>query len=369
MDNSLQRLAIFIPSLNGGGAQRLILKLADGFVRRGYCVDLVLAQATGPYLPEVPNTVRIVNLKAARTLFCLPALIRYLRQNRPIALLSALDYANLIALWASRLAGDPTQVVVSEHNTLSLAIQHARGWHRRLLPALMRWFYPWARQIVTVSQGVAEDLPRVTGLDPARIRTIYNPVIVPDLDEKANAPFAHPWFAPGEPPVLLAVGRLVPQKDFSTLIRAFARLRQTRAARLIVLGEGAERSALETLIRELNLEEDVSLPGFILNPYPYMARASAFVLSSRWEGLGIVLIEAMYLGTPVVATDCPHGPREILHDGKYGQLVPVGDEEALAKAIETAMAQVSVSPPRESWQPFEVQTVVDQYLHTLLGVY
>ncbi|HIK30747.1 MAG TPA: glycosyltransferase [Oscillatoriales cyanobacterium M59_W2019_021] len=367
MANSWQRLAIFIPSLNGGGAQRLILKLANGFVERGYCVDLVLAQATGPYLPEVPETVRIVDLKASRTLFCLPALVGYLRQNRPIALLSALDYANLIALWASGLARVSTPVVVSEHNTLSLALEHARGWHKRLLPTLMRWFYPQARTIVTVSQGVAEDLPRVTGLDGDRICTIYNPVITPDLREKAKAPLEHPWLKPGEPPVVLAVGRLVPQKDFSTLIRAFAQLRQHRAARLIVLGEGVQRPELEGLVRQFGLESDVSLPGFVLNPYPYMARASVFVLSSRWEGLGIVAIEAMYLGTPVVSTDCPHGPREILQDGKYGTLVPVGDEDRLAKAIEMAMTQEAVPPCQESWQPFEVDTVVNQYLHALVG--
>jgi glycosyltransferase involved in cell wall biosynthesis len=367
MLHSLKRLAIFIPSLNGGGAQCLILKLAQGFVKCGYSVDLVLAQAEGPYLSQVPETVRIVNLQAARTLVCLPALVRYLRQEKPVAMLSALDYANLIALWACRLAGVSTQLVVSEHNTLSLAIQHTRSWQKRLMPYLMRWCYPWAHKIVAVSQGVADDLPRVTGLNRDRIRTIYNPVITPDLEEKAQAPLDHPWFAPGEPPVILAVGRLVPQKDFPTLIRSFAKLRQTRTARLIVLGEGSERSSLEALVRELNLEQDVSLPGFVLNPYPYMARASAFVLSSRWEGLGIVLIEAMYLGTPVVSTDCPHGPREILKDGKYGLLVPVGDEAVLAQAMQKAIAQGPALPPQESWQPFEAKTVVNQYLNTLVG--
>lgn len=367
MLNTLQRLAIFIPSLNGGGAQCLILKLAKGFVQCGYSVDLVLAQAEGPYLSQVPQAVRIINLKASRTLLCLPALVQYLRQTQPVAMLSALDYANLIALWACRLAGVSTKVVVSEHNTLSLAMQHTRIWRERLVPYLMRLFYPWAHQIVAVSQGVADDLPQVTGLARDRIRTIYNPVITPDLDDKAQAPLDHPWFAPGEPPVVLAVGRLVPQKDFPTLIRSFAKLRQTRNARLMILGEGEDRSDLEGLVRTLNLEQDVSLPGFMLNPYPYMARAAVFVLSSRWEGLGIVLIEAMYLGTPVVSTDCPHGPQEILKEGKYGKLVPVGDEEALTQAIEMAIAQGYSPPPEESWQPFEAQTVVNQYLNTLVG--
>ena len=176
----------------------------------------------------------------------------------------------------------------------------------------------------------------------------------------------HPWFKPTQPPVLLAVGRLCKQKDFSTLIRAFAQVRQTHSARLLILGEGEERPALETLVRQFDLEKVTSLPGFVPNPYPYMVRASLFVLSSKWEGLPGVLIEALFCGVPSISTDCPGGSREILGDGQHGQLVPVGNVTSLANAIKTALDGQVAPPSRESWQPFERETVVNQYLDVLL---
>jgi glycosyltransferase involved in cell wall biosynthesis len=166
--------------------------------------------------------------------------------------------------------------------------------------------------------------------------------------------------------VLIAVGRLQIQKDYPTLLRAFAQVRQKRPVRLLILGEGKERPMLEELIKTLGVEEDVSLPGFVMNPFAYMARASLFVLSSRWEGLPTVLIEAMCCGTPVVSTDCPSGPREILREGQYGQLVPVGEPTALARAIETTLDAKASSPPPESWRPYELDTVVSQYSRLLL---
>jgi glycosyltransferase involved in cell wall biosynthesis len=281
-------------------------------------------------------------------------------------MLSIMNHTSIIALWARRLVGAPGQVVVSVRNTLSDSAGHASDRRGRLMPLLIKRFYPWADGIVTVSNGVADDLAQVTGIRE-RIQAIYNPVVTPELREKVQAPLAHPWFGPGEPPVVLAVGRLTMQKDFSTLIQAFAQVRRARAARLLILGEGAERPVLEELVRQLGLEQDVSLPGFVTNPYPYMARASLFVLSSRWEGLPGVLIEALYCGAPLIATDCPSGPREILADGQYGQLVPVGDATALALAIEAALAGKTPIPSKESWRPFELETVLDQYITVLLS--
>lgn len=362
-----ERLAIFVPDMSDGGAERSMLKLARGIADRGYAVDLVLARATGPFMAEVPEAARLVNFNVRRVLTSLPALVHYLRRERPEALLSVL-HANLVALWARRLAGVPTRVVVSERTTLSSEAQYyASDLRKRLMPRLARCFYPWADSIVAVSQGVAQDLTQVVRIPPDRIRVIYNPIVTPEFRTKVQVPLKHPWFKAGEPPVILAVGRLTSLKDFTTLIRAFARVRQTRFARLIILGEGEERPVLETLVRQLDLKQDVSLPGFILNPYPYMVQAALFVLSSRWEGLPGVLVEALYCGAPLVSTDCPSGPREILADGKYGQLVPVGDVNALAEAIGIALAGGAPRPPQESWRPFELDTVVNQYLKTLLG--
>jgi glycosyltransferase involved in cell wall biosynthesis len=237
----------------------------------------------------------------------------------------------------------------------------------RLTLLMIRCFYPWADSIVTVSKGLADELAQVANQPRKHIQVIYNPIVTPELRVKAQAPLDHPWFEPGQPPVLLAVGRLVAVKDFPSLIMAFAQVQQIRPARLLILGEGPDRSRLEALVRQLDLEQDVSLPGFVENPYTYMARASAFVLSSRAESLANVLLEAHYCGAPLIATDCPYGPREILRDGQYGQLVPVGNPTALARAIEKTLAGQVLPPVRESWRPFELMTVVNQYIDVLLG--
>ena len=361
------RLAVFLPGLYGGGAERTMLKLAGGIARRGYEVDLVLVRAEGPYLVEVPAGVRLVDLRAMRSIVSVAALVRYLRREQPVALLSGL-FTNVIALWAGRLARTGTRVVVTERNTLSRTTEHfASDMRMRLLPWLIARFYRWADGIVAVSCAVADDLARVTGIPRERIRVIYNPVVTPDLWVQARAPLCHTWFEPAEPPVVLAVGRLTAQKDHATLIRAFARVRTNRRVRLLILGEGEERPVLEALVEQLRLTQDVSLPGFVPNPYPYMRQASVFVLSSRWEGLPGVLIEALCCGLPVISTDCPGGSREILAGGEYGCLVPPGDAGAMAGAIEAALDGRCIRPSRESWKPFEEEAVVDQYIEAVFG--
>src|SRR6266545_4367552 len=340
MLNSQQRVAIFVPSMHDGGAERTMLNLSQGVAARGYLVDLVLARTEGPHLKHVPDSVRVVDLKASRVLASLPALARYLRVARPLAMLSVMKHANIVALWARRLSAASTRVVVSERNTLSVSARHAQNRRARLMPRLIKRFYPWADQIVTVSHGVADDLAQVMGVPRERIHVIYNPVVTSELRRKAQAPLEHPWFAPGQPPIVLGVGRLQAQKDFPTLIQAFAQVHRARRARLLILGEGAERPALETLVRRLGLEHDVGLPVFI---------------------------EALYCGVPVIATDCPSGPLEILSGGRYGQLVPVGDVSAMARAIERGLDNQIPRPPCESWRPFEHEAVVSQYIDLLLG--
>lgn len=349
-----------------------MLNLAAGLALHGYPIDLVLAQAEGPYMEQIPKSVRVVELnvrhrRSFRTLYSLPALLRYLRHERPHALLSGLN-ANFVALWARRITGIPQRLVISEHNTFSRQNEQLPGGYRRLMVQLVRYCYPWADGIVAVSKGVAEDLAQVSGIGRDRIHVIYNPIVTPELEAKTKDLLKHPWFDSSEPPVVLSVGRLTVQKDFGTLIEAFARLRQTRAARLLILGEGEERPMLEARVRKFALEKDVQFPGFVPNPYPYMAQAALFVLSSKWEGLPTVLVEALYCGAPVVSTDCPSGPSEILQDGRYGQLVEVGNVASLAQAMEKMLDNTTSAPARESWQPFELETVVDQYMRILLGI-
>jgi len=362
-----ERLAILTSTLGGGGAQRSMIRLAGGIAERGYAVDLVLRRAEGHYADEVQNGVRVVDLDAGRMLFSVPALVRYLRRERPQAVLAALNYVNIVGLWARRVAGVRTRFVVSERNTLSPAASHRRTWRELVRPKLIGRFYRWADGIVAVSEGVASDLAAVTGLPRSRIDVIPNPVITPRLKQMARAPVGHPWFGEGEPPVVLALGRLAPQKDFDTLIRAFAAVRERRVARLLILGEGPEREALESTIARLDLGSDVELPGWVANPYPFLIRSAAFVLSSRWEGLPGALIEALFCGIPVIATDCPSGPREILDGGRHGRLVPVGESDALALAIDQALAGQIPRPGRDSWEPYEQEIVVGHYLDLLLG--
>jgi len=359
-----QRLGIFLPSLRGGGAERVMVNLARGFVERGLQVDLVLAKAEGPYLSQVPQSVRVVDLRSKQVLYSLPGLVRYLRRERPKALLSAMDHANVVALWAKRLAGVPAHAVVSVHSTTSIATKRAKNMRGRMMPLFIRKFYPWADAVVAVSKGVAEDLLEIAYLPKEKIRVIYNPVITPDLFAKAEEPVDHPWFRPGEPPAILGIGRLTEAKDFPTLIRAFALVRKRRSARLMILGEGEERPKLEALVRKLGLENDVALPGFVDNPYKYMKRAAVFVLSSRWEGFGNVLVEAMACGCPVISTDCQSGPAEILEGGRWGQLVPVGDVQRMAESI-IAVLKGEKKDARPRSRAFSVDYIAGKYAKVL----
>jgi glycosyltransferase involved in cell wall biosynthesis len=270
----------------------------------------------------------------AQVLGAIPPLRRYLLHERPTVLLSALDFANITAIVAGELAGVPGQrVVASVHNHLTSAVANAERGHLRRIVPLARRFYPRAASIVAVSAGVAADLAERLALPLERITTIYNPVITPRIATLASAALTHRWFANDAPPVILGVGKLRRQKDFATLIRAFAIVRQSHDARLLVLGEGPERASLERLAQSLGCAETVELAGFDPNPYRFMARAAVFALSSAWEGFGNVLVEAMACGCPVVSTACTSGPAEILADGCYGPLVPVGDAAALAQAL------------------------------------
>ena len=368
VNDGAKHFAIFAPDMAGGGAERAALQLAEGLADRGHRVDLVLAAAVGPRMAEVPDNVRLVDLGSHRVLTSVPYLARYLRREKPDAIASVLDHANIAALLARRLARSPARAIVIEQNNLSLAAANGSTWLDRMMPRLANRFYPWADAVVGVSAGVIDDLVELLPAVPAdRFHVIYNPIVTPGMREKALASIDHPWFANGDR-VLVAVGRLRDQKHFPTLIRAFSQVRSRREAKLLILGEGSERPTLERLILEMNLSDDVALPGYTDNPYAYLSRAAGFVLSSKWEGLPTVVVEALSCGAPVVATDCPSGPREILANGLFGQLVPVGDPVSLAEALVRVLDGGSIRPPDESWRPYELEAVLDKYLTVLSGV-
>ncbi|NJL20663.1 MAG: glycosyltransferase [Leptolyngbyaceae cyanobacterium SM1_3_5] len=363
-------ISLFIPNLDGGGAERITLNLAEGFAQRGLRVDLVLARAEGAYLNKVPSNVRLINLRARSPVFLFKtlALKRYLHQEQPDFILSGLDIVSA-ATWAKRLAGSSTQVIICVHTNLTQQFRDKPQFILGQLRAfLVRQFYPWADKILAVSQGVAESVAAIANLSVDEVGVIYNPVVTADFYDKSRRPVEHPWFQANQPPVILGVGRLVKQKDFATLIRAFAQVRRQRPVRLVILGDVDEREPtvkpqLEALIQELNVENDVLLPGFVDNPYAYMAKASLFVLSSIYEGLPTVLIEALAAGTSVVSTNCESGPVEILENGKYGKLVPIEDANALAEAINHALDHPLSSDLLQARADiFTMDKVIDQYL-------
>lgn len=368
ISSRLGRICLFLQDLAGGGAERMILHLAEGMAERGHPLDLVLVRPEGPYMSHVPGNVRMIPLDCTRTASSIWPLARYLRAEKPVAMLSALAHVNIAAILAVLVARSGTRLVISERNTISFDAHSSSSFPIRMAHRLVPILYRKADAVVAVSKGVANDLAAYARLPLQRIDVINNPVITPQFAALSRECPKHPWLTLQQPPVILGVGRLSPQKDFSTLIEAFAIVNQRRSARLLILGEGPCRAELEDLASRLNLADSVAMPGFIENPYAYMFRAAVFALSSRWEGSPNALVEAMACGTPVVATDCESGPREILQDGRLGHLVPVADARGLAEGLLDTLAR---PPCREALiargRDFTVDRAVDGYLDVLLG--
>ena len=364
----LSKIALLISSMRGGGVERVMLNLARGLKAKGVDVEIVVISSAGSLSDQVPIGVPIVDLKASRTLMALPALIHYLRTAAPATLLTAQTHNNVLAIWARKITGLPIRLIISEHSHMSSVAQNTYGGRDRFRPLVARLFYSKADLVVAVSKGVAEDLARILGSRKVEIRVIHNPIVPLELDTLVAQKINHPWLEPGEPPVVLMVGRLAVPKDYLTVVKALAILHGKRRARLLILGEGEQRSSIEAQIHSSGLGEDVSMPGFVNNPFPYLARASVFVLSSAWEGLPTVVVEALACGTSVVATNCPGGTAEILENGRYGRLVPVGDAEAMAEAIDdTIKYPVSANLLRARAADFSLETITEQYLAVLLG--
>ena len=408
LEENKRRIAMFFHGFSGGGMEHSMLRLAAGIVARGHAVEIVVGRRHGELKDRIPTSVSVTEIgekkpkeELASIRACLfrvgtdtwpflfgkklkklrpfqkcvelPAFANYLRHKEPDAVLAAEPRYNLIATLARRSARVKTRVVISERVQSSLRAADQGPWAYPHLHNLLRRGYMSADAIVAVSNGVADDLAAFARIPRQRISTVYNPVIGPDVLALAEEPLDHPWFVPNSPPVILAAGRIDRQKDYLTLLRAFARVREKRQARLVILGapgQGCEDYAeeIQSLASELRVSEDVSFPGFVANPFPYMARAALFALSSVYEGLPGVLIQALACGCPVVSTACPSGPEEILEDGRYGPLVPVGDAQAMADAISKSLDQpLPKEMLRARGARFSVQRAVDGYLELLLG--
>lgn len=369
-----EKLAVFVPTLEVGGAERVTVNLARGFADRGYDVDLVLARGGGPLAEEVPSDVTVVDLDivsvpGAEILGSLPGLVRYLRVECPDAMISSMIHANVAAVLAWRLAGVPTHLTVVHHNTPTSVLEESFNPRtNRAAHFAAERLYPMADAIVAVSHGVKDDLVETLDLRPDDVTVVYNPIATPEVLAESFDPPDHPWFGPDEPPVVIGAGRMVPQKDFQTLIEAFATVRERRNARLLIFGEGDQWEQLERRIAHLGLEDDAVLHEPVDNPtlHQFMQHAGAFALSSRFEGLPTVLIEALICGCPIVSTDCPSGPAEILADGEYGTLVPVGDPDRLAEGIASTLDDPTPAEDlRERARLFSLDTAIDRYERVL----
>lgn len=357
-------LAFLVPSLGGGGAERVMMDLAQDVAAGGRMVDMVVVSRRGSSdYPSLGPGVRIIQLNQRRVALALPAFLRYLRSARPPAILSTLEHTNVLALVSTRIVRGG-RVVIREANTYGEGLSGG-SFIRWVLRRLMKLTYPSASSVIAVSEGVATSLRSGLGLPETLISVIPNPVITQRLRNGAGVAVDHPWFAEGAPPVVLGVGRLTEQKGFDILIRAFADARRVESCRLLLLGEGELRRDLETLIGELGVTDDVDMPGFVNNPFAYMARSGVFVLSSRWEGLPNVLIQALAVGAKVVATDCPSGPFEITDGGRLASLVAVDDVAGMAAAIVNTLRTDRVEPESDWYRRYSLEDVASRYLELL----
>ena len=328
-----RRVALFLPTLAGGGAERRMLEVARQLSAIGLAVDLIVSRRGGAWWGSVPPSIRLIDLEAWKTPTSLPGLVRYIRRERPDAMIATLPQCCATALIAKSFVGGDFRLIVRQETVYATQYDLVNVDIKAAM-ATMRTLLHQADAVWAVSHYVAEELKRLAPKAAALVEVVENPVVDADLPARAKQPVAHPWFENSTVPVVLAVGRLENfSKDHPTLLRAFEIVAKRRPARLVVLGDGPDRSELEALAQHLGISDRVDFPGFQMNPVAYMTRAQAFVLTSTYEGLPGVMIEALACGTSVVSTDCPGGVREVLEGGKWGRLVPIGDEAALADAI------------------------------------
>jgi len=358
------RVALLVPTLEIGGVERMFANLANGLHQCGVGVDLVVGRAGGDMSVVLEDDIHVFDLGSNHMMSGILGVAKYLRARKPDAIIAGMTHSTAAAVAARSISRQKTKIIATEHSSMSQAVTNTTGLKYRLMPLWGRWALTSADSIVAVSNGVADDLTACTGIPRERFRVIYNPVITDALYSAAKATVTHPWLQEGQPPVILAVGRLDKSKDFPMLVRAFSMVRKNRPARLMILGEGPDRSRIEKTVAEARLARDVTLPGSEQDPYKFMNHAAVFAFSSQWEGFGVALVEALALGVPVVSTRT-FGPAEILCDGKFGTLVPVGDHEAMAQALLDTLDNPVRNDSSDYLQQFTVCSVVSKYLSVI----
>jgi len=328
------KISLFLPNLHGGGAERMMLNLAKGLLKFPVELELIVANLVGDYISEIPEGAKIVNLNSKKTIFSTFKFISHLKKNKPDVLISTLRRANIVAVLSKILTSKKFKLILREANSFSEDAVKNSSLSEKIINSLCKLFYPKADAIVAVSEKMSEEIGYHFKISKNKIHYIYNPVIDESIDEKILQKPDHKWFDNKNFAIILGIGRITPQKDFETLIKAFDIVRKQKKAKLIILGKpdssNAELEKLKILVSKLNINNDIDFFGFVENPFAFLANADLFVLSSRFEGLPGTLIQALYCGCPVVSVDCTTGPSEILENGKYGLLCKPGDYESLA---------------------------------------
>jgi len=358
-------ISFYTSSMGEGGAQRTVANLVTGFVERGLDAELLLLRAEGPYLESLPSDTKVIELEANRALGSIPELVSYLRDREPEVLFSTMEYLNVVALLSKLLSRVSTRTAIRAANVQSE--KSRSGFRNSVQYQLAKYLYPKADHFIALSKYVRNDFSEYYGINKDEISVIYNPVAIEEIQELATEMVDIP-FCDNNSDLIVNVGSLTEQKDIQTTIKAFKKITECRDAQLLILGKGEQRDGLIRLATTLGIEDSVHLPGFVDNPFAYMSEADVFVLSSRWEGFGHVIVEAMACGTPVVSTNCPGGPAEILENGKYGALVPVGDTTALANAV----VQLLENPLEkeillERAVDFDYKRITSQYEDVIFG--
>jgi len=360
---SNRSIAILLPDLRGGGAERMHVHLAKYWHKRGLKVNFILMQERGEFLDLLPEGVGVVSLGVERARQVVLPLTRHLRKTRPDIVIAAMWPLTSIAVLSWSLAGRPGRLVLSDHTQLSISCVQEIDTPQWCVGAIMRLTYPAASGIIAVSEGVKRDMCKIAGFSNELVKVIYNPTALGVSPRRESLAIRQHLWGAGFDHHILSVGALKAQKDHITLIKAFALLPAKINAKLTILGEGSLRFELEALVVQLGLQSRVALPGFAVFPYPWYRSADLFVLSSSWEGFGNVIVEALECGVPVVSTNCPSGPAEILEDGRYGKMVPIRDPAALASAIEQSLGATHDSAAlMHRAKDFSVKKIADEYL-------
>ena len=362
MSGNVNKLSILIFSLHGGGLEKSLIRLAVELNKKSVPIDFVVAK-TSDSAYSVPEELNFVGLDAPKIIYALFPLIKYLKRSKPKIMFSAGTPLNAIAILAKLLTGYPKRLIVGERNHLSSIIKHSSRFRDKLRPYFIRFLYPFADLVLAVSQSVAEDVIAVGRLKKTKVKVIHNLFDVDSIIAQASLPTGVDWIDGREVPFIISVGRMVPQKNYDTLLRAFSAVKSQKKCHLVILGDGEQHAALQKLAEELEIRNAVYMPGFVKNPYAYISKAKLFVLSSIWEGLPAVLIEALACGTPIVSTNSPGGALEILENGKYGVLVPPQDPMVLAESILTQLKTMS-EPEKliKRARFFDVDRVLGKYV-------